>query len=91
VVEHARQIPGTDGYSKAIEGKARLEHMAGRMQHAAGLFGMAWMLREKDNYPLTELERPDYEAAIAGARAAIGDKAFDEAFAKARRCEFQGW
>jgi hypothetical protein len=54
----------------------------GRRGRAAQLFGAVWTARERDDYPVTEFERPDYEAAIANARSAIGDAAFDEAFAK---------
>jgi hypothetical protein len=57
--------------------------MDGQAERAAQFFGAAWTQREKDDYlPLTEFERPDYEAAIAEARSAIGDAAFDAAFAK---------
>jgi hypothetical protein len=65
-----------------FDGKARLELMNGRAVKAARLFGAAWTRREIENYPLTEFERPDYEAAIAEVRSAIGEASFDEAFAK---------
>ncbi len=65
-----------------LEGQARLELMDGRADRAAQLFGASWTRREQETYPLTEFERPDYEAVIAEARPAIGDAAFDEAFAK---------
>lgn len=65
-----------------IEGQARLELMDEREERAAQLFGAAWKQREKDDYPLTEFERPDYEAVIFATRSAIGDDAFDSAFAK---------
>ena len=80
--ESIDQIPDiADGWL-VIEGKARLELMAGRAERAAQLFGAAWTWREKNNDLLTEFERPDYEAALASARSAIGGIAFDEAFAK---------
>jgi hypothetical protein len=56
--------------------------MYGRAERAARLFGAAWTRREIENYPLTEFEKPDYEAAIAEARSAIGGASFDEAFIK---------
>ena len=65
-----------------FDGKARLELMDSRAEHAAQFFGIAWTRREKEDYPLTEFERPDYEACIAEIRTAIGDAAFEEAFAK---------
>jgi len=65
-----------------FEGKARLELLNGQAARAAQLFGIAWTQREEDDYPLTEFERPDYEAAIGEARFAISDAAFEETFAK---------
>jgi predicted ATPase/class 3 adenylate cyclase len=81
-VEYAHQSSNFSDSHFILEGKARLELMDGRAERAAQLFGAAWAGREKDDYPLTEFERPDYEAAIAEARSAIGDAAFDDAFAK---------
>jgi len=68
-----------------LEGQARLELMNGRAERAARFFGAAWTLREKDDYPLTEFERSDYDAAITEARSATGEALFEEAFAKGRR------
>jgi hypothetical protein len=76
------QIPEYFGVAYILEGKARLELIDGRAERAAQLFGASWTRREKETYLLTEFERPDYEATIAQARSAIGDVAFDEAFAK---------
>ena len=72
-----------------FEGKARLELLNGRAERAAQLFGAAWTQREIDDYPLTEFERPDYGAAIASARSAIGDAAFDAAFAKGKAMKIE--
>ena len=72
-----------------IEGKARLELMDRRAERTAQLFGASWTRREKDDDLLTEFERPDYEAAIAEARSAIGNAAFDEAFAKGKAMTFE--
>jgi predicted ATPase/class 3 adenylate cyclase len=84
-LEYSHQTSEFSDSHFILEGKARLELMDGRAQRAAQLFGAAWTQREKDDYPpLTEFERPDYEAAIASARSALGDAAFDEAFAKGR-------
>jgi tetratricopeptide (TPR) repeat protein len=65
-----------------FEGKAYLELSDGQVEHAALFFGVAQTQRENDNYPLTEFELPLYKAAIAQARSAIGDAAFEAAFAK---------
>ena len=42
-----------------FDGKARLKFMDGQAERAAQLFGAAWTRREKEDYPLTEFERPD--------------------------------
>jgi predicted ATPase/class 3 adenylate cyclase len=76
------QIPEYFGVAHILEGKARLESSDGRAERVAQLFGVSWTRREKEHYPLTEFERPDYEAVIAQARSAIGDIAFEAAFAK---------
>jgi tetratricopeptide (TPR) repeat protein len=64
-----------------FEGKARLELSDANAERAARLFGAASTQRIKDDYPLTEFERPGYDAAITEARAEIGDAAFEQAFA----------
>jgi predicted ATPase/class 3 adenylate cyclase len=76
------QIPEYFHVWSILEGKARLELSDGRAERAAQFFGASWTRREQETYLLTEFERPDYEAAIAQARSAIGDTAFDAAFAK---------
>jgi hypothetical protein len=76
------QIPEYFGAAYIMEGKARLELMDGRAERAAQLFGASWTRREQEYYLLTEFERPDYEAAIAEARSATGDAAFEAAFIK---------
>jgi predicted ATPase/class 3 adenylate cyclase len=67
-----------------IEGKARLELIDGHMQRAAQLFGVSWALREKDGYPLSEMERPDYETCINTICSALGDAAYNKAFEKGK-------
>jgi hypothetical protein len=76
------QIPEYFTVGHILEGKARLELSDGRAERAAQIFGASWTRREQETFPLTEFERPDYEAAIAEARSATGDAAFEAAFIK---------
>jgi predicted ATPase/class 3 adenylate cyclase len=65
-----------------FDGKARLELMDGQAERAAQLFGIAWSRREQEDYPLTQFERPDYEARIAEIRSELGTATCEEAFAR---------
>jgi len=65
-----------------LEGKARLELVDGHLERSAQLFGAAWTERERDDFILSELERPEYEVRIAEVRAGIGDAAYETAFQK---------
>jgi predicted ATPase/serine/threonine protein kinase len=76
------QIPEYFTVGYILEGKARLELLERRAERAAQLFGASWTRREQEIFLLTEFERPDYEAAIAEARSATGDAAFEAAFIK---------
>jgi non-specific serine/threonine protein kinase len=53
-------------------------------ERAARLFGASERLREEIVAPIHLNERADYESAIAAARAALGDDAFEQAWAEGR-------
>jgi tetratricopeptide (TPR) repeat protein len=77
---------GTDpwAYVQITEGKARLELIDNRLERAAQLFGISWSARLWDEFPLTEFERPDYEARINTIRARLGDEVFNVQFEKGK-------
>jgi hypothetical protein len=80
-----RRSANIDETWSLFEGQALLELMEGRMERAAQLLGVSWTQREKDDYPLTEYERPNYETNITETKAALGEAAFDQAFEKGRK------
>jgi hypothetical protein len=67
-----------------IEGQARLDVVDGHMGRAAQLFGASWTQREDDDWPLTEFERPDYEASVDAVCAALSDEKFAKLFEKGK-------
>jgi Tfp pilus assembly protein PilF len=77
---------GTDPWAdvQITEGKARLELIDNRLERAAQLFGISWSARLSDEFPLTEFERPDYEACINIIRARLGDEVFNVLFEKGK-------
>ena len=77
---------GTDPWAdiQITEGKARLELIDNRLERAAHLFGVSWSARLSDEFPLTEFERPDYEARINTIRARLGDDVFNDLFEKGK-------
>ena len=83
-LEYLEQSPNIPSPWMLIEGQARLDVKDGRMQRAAQLFGVSWTQREVDDSPLTEFERPDYDACINAIRAAIGDDELERMFEKGK-------
>ena len=65
-----------------IDGQARLELLDGNPERAAQLFGVSWFLRQKDDYPISDAERPGYEACLTAARLALGENNFEQLFQK---------
>jgi hypothetical protein len=66
---------------------AGLAAVAGAQQHperAARLFGAAEALREFTRIPLPPVNRPNYERAVAAARAPLDDKAWVAAWVEGR-------
>ena len=83
-VEYLDQTLNLTASWMLIEGQARLDVMDGHMQRAAQLFGASWSQRDVDDWPLTEFERPDYEACINIIRAALGNEIYDKLFEKGK-------
>lgn len=81
-LEYELQTPNLNDGWMFLEAKARLELIDGRFERSAQLFGAAWIQRERDDFFLTEFERPEYEARIAELHAGIGDAAYETAFQK---------
>lgn len=85
-LEHYLQTPNLNDGWLFLEAQARLKLLDGHFERAALLFGCA--LKERDfseiegANPLTEFERPEFEARIAEVRAGMGDAAFEAAFQK---------
>jgi hypothetical protein len=77
---------GADPWDPVIitEGIARLDLIDNHLERAAQLFGVSWSARLSDEFPLTEFERPDYEARINTIRARLGDETFNALFEKGK-------
>jgi non-specific serine/threonine protein kinase len=65
-----------------LEGLARVAVAQGRMQRAARLCGVAGALREDTRWPLPPAKRVEYERTMAAAREALGEEAFETAWAE---------
>ena len=63
-------------------GHIKLAGEAAQPQRAARLFGAAAALRERIGIPIPAVERADYDAAVAQARAQLDPAAFDAAWAE---------
>ncbi len=69
---------------------AYIDHIAallaaqGQAARAARLVGATAAFRERSGTPLTPFEQPAYQRTLAAARAALGDAAFDTAWAAGR-------
>jgi predicted ATPase/DNA-binding XRE family transcriptional regulator len=64
-----------------LEGLARIEAIEGRPERAARLLGTSAAQREDVGSRLTQITRADHDHAETLARAALGDDAFEEAWA----------
>jgi predicted ATPase/class 3 adenylate cyclase len=70
--------------AEGLEELARTAGVAGRGARAARLLGMAGTLREVIGAPQPPTEQADVEEAVAGARMALGEEVWAEAFAAGR-------
>ncbi|HLW59821.1 MAG TPA: tetratricopeptide repeat protein [bacterium] len=94
-----RELGDQSGIAYQLEGFASLAAAQQQVERAARLFGAAAALREAIGVPLLSSDRPDYDRAVAAARAGLGEEAFaaassagramtlEEAVADARRGE----
>jgi hypothetical protein len=94
-----RELGDQPGIAYQLEGFASLAAAQQQVARAARLFGGAAALREAIGVPLLSSDRPDYDRAVAAARAGLGEEAFaaasaagrtmtlEEAVAEARRAE----
>jgi hypothetical protein len=57
---------------------------ASQPEKAARVFGAAEALREAIGAPVPPVERPDYDRAVAAARARLGEVAFSSGWAEGR-------
>jgi len=51
---------------------------------AAQLFGTSWTRHHRENFPVTQAERPNHEAVTAATRSAIGSEVYNKAFEKGK-------
>ncbi len=77
----ARQYGFTFEVFVSLEGLARVEALLGRPQRAARLLGASAAQREDIGSPLTPVTRADHDHAENSARAALGEGAFEVAWA----------
>ena len=76
----ARQYGFTFDVFSCMEGLARVEAIQGRPERAARLLGASAARREDMGTYLTQITRADHDHAVAIARAALGEDAFDVAW-----------
>ena len=70
--------------ASALEGLASVVATQGPYTWAARLWGASEALRESIGAPLTAVERPAYERAVAATREYLGQSAFDTAWIEGR-------
>jgi len=73
----------------ALEAGAALCAYDNHHADAARLWGAAEALREQIGTPMWPVDRPDYEAAVAAARAALDNEAFDAAWQAGRALSWE--
>jgi hypothetical protein len=69
------------GVAEPLEGLAKVAVAQGCPDQAARLFGVAQALRARIGVPVAPVDRADYECNLAATRAALGETAFDAAWA----------
>jgi predicted ATPase len=68
----------------SLEAFAALRVMKGEPERAAHFYGAADALRKRLGFPLSANERPRYESHVEAARAKLGKRAFEAAWAEGR-------
>jgi predicted ATPase/DNA-binding XRE family transcriptional regulator len=81
-LELARRFGFTFDVFVCLEGLARVEASQGRPQRSAWLLGASAAQREEIGTPLTSITRADFDHAANVARAELGEKAFEVAWAE---------
>jgi tetratricopeptide (TPR) repeat protein len=79
-----RAMRGRWEITACLEGLAGVADGQGRPERAARLWGAAAKQRDQMGAPLPPAHRPDYDAAVAHARAALGAAVFDAVWAAGR-------
>ncbi|MGH3145725.1 MAG: tetratricopeptide repeat protein, partial [Rubrobacter sp.] len=74
----------------SLEGLARVSAMQGRPEQAARILGVSAALREELGTLLTPIARADHDHAVDTARAALGDDAFEAAWAVGHALSLEG-
>ncbi len=67
-----------------LECFALISRHKGQLDRAARLYGAAETLRDRIGIPMTEYERPEYEAAVAELRSQMDEAGFSAAWAEGR-------
>jgi len=80
----ALEIEEPLGVAQALEGFAGLALAAEQSERAARLQGAAEAMREQLGTPLTPAEQPRHDGETAALRSALGDDAFEAAWAEGR-------
>jgi predicted ATPase len=80
----SRELNYQQGYSWALRGLAQTAAAVGRPEQAVRLWGAEEALREATTLPIWPEQQPDYERAIAAARAALDEETFAAAWAAGR-------
>jgi tetratricopeptide (TPR) repeat protein len=78
----ARELGDQRAVAFAVEGLADAEAAAGEHERAAELLGQAARIRTDAGRPLPPAERVDVDRVAAAARTALGELAFEAAFAR---------
>jgi non-specific serine/threonine protein kinase len=79
-----RMLSQRDGVVNALEGWAGLAAACGDARRAARLFGAAEGVRSDIHRPLAPCDRPEYERAVAAARAQLDGVTFTAAWTEGR-------
>ena len=80
----AKELDDTSAMASCLEGWAGMVVGQGEAGWAAQLWGAAEALRESVAVPMPQVERANYEYAIATARTHLGEQAFATAWAQGR-------
>ena len=84
-----QQLGDLRGIAYALESLAKVALATARTTHAVLLFGAAGLLREAIGAPLAPKEHGDLQAALVASRVALGDLAFEAAWAEVQSMALQ--